>query len=149
MLKTEINNKNGRLTITTEHGNVIRIKENAMGGIVITSVGKDITVGQHFPQSININLNKIELEIQPEIEIKQLVKNKKVVGICPMCNSNLVERDGTRGKFIGCLSYPICKYTESIYDLECAILVDEEDESYESKYGTMDDLGRGNFGDKD
>ena len=30
--------------------------------------------------------------------------------ICPRCGSKLVERNGRYGKFIGCSSYPKCKY---------------------------------------
>ena len=36
--------------------------------------------------------------------------NNKIEEKCPDCNSNLVERDGKFGKFIGCGSYPRCKY---------------------------------------
>ena len=30
--------------------------------------------------------------------------------ICPRCGSKLIERNGRYGKFIGCSSYPRCKY---------------------------------------
>lgn len=32
--------------------------------------------------------------------------------ICPKCGSELVERSGKFGKFMGCAGYPVCKYTE-------------------------------------
>ena len=32
---------------------------------------------------------------------------------CPRCKSELVERKGAYGKFLGCNSYPRCKYTYS------------------------------------
>jgi len=31
--------------------------------------------------------------------------------ICLRCGSQLVERNGKYGKFIGCSNYPNCKYT--------------------------------------
>lgn len=37
---------------------------------------------------------------------KELEKNM----ICPKCGNELVERNGKYGKFIGCSSYPKCKY---------------------------------------
>ena len=30
---------------------------------------------------------------------------------CPRCSNKLVIRNGTRGKFIGCSSFPKCRYT--------------------------------------
>lgn len=35
-------------------------------------------------------------------------------GICPRCNSRLVERNGKFGRFIGCSNYPKCDYTRKI-----------------------------------
>lgn len=35
------------------------------------------------------------------------------VGICPRCNGKLVERRGKNGAFIGCSSYPKCRYTKT------------------------------------
>ena len=34
--------------------------------------------------------------------------------ICPECGGRLVERNGRNGRFVGCSSYPRCKYTRSI-----------------------------------
>lgn len=34
----------------------------------------------------------------------------KVMGICPECGSNLVERNGKYGKFTACSNYPACRY---------------------------------------
>ena len=30
---------------------------------------------------------------------------------CPLCKSELVERNGKYGKFLGCPNYPTCKYS--------------------------------------
>ena len=39
--------------------------------------------------------------------------------ICPLCGEKLVIRNGRYGKFIGCSSYPKCKYTRTVtkYDI--------------------------------
>ena len=34
--------------------------------------------------------------------------------VCPKCGSPLLERQGKYGKFLGCRSYPNCKYTEEV-----------------------------------
>lgn len=34
--------------------------------------------------------------------------------VCPICNSPLVVRNGSKGRFLGCSSYPNCKYTKNI-----------------------------------
>ena len=34
-------------------------------------------------------------------------------GICPKCGSNLVERKGKYGRFIGCSNYPQCSFTQN------------------------------------
>lgn len=38
--------------------------------------------------------------------------------ICPKCGSKLVKRSGQYGNFLGCSSYPKCKFKKNI-DLEC------------------------------
>ena len=35
-------------------------------------------------------------------------------GICPKCGSNLVERKGRYGRFIGCSNYPQCNFTQKL-----------------------------------
>lgn len=35
-----------------------------------------------------------------------------VVGVCPQCGSNLVERNGRYGKFVACANYPTCRYIQ-------------------------------------
>ena len=36
--------------------------------------------------------------------------------LCPMCNSPMVRRKGSRGEFWGCSRYPACKGTRNISD---------------------------------
>ncbi len=41
-----------------------------------------------------------------------------VVGKCPDCGNNLIKRMGRYGEFIGCSSFPKCRFTSSIKDYE-------------------------------
>ena len=41
---------------------------------------------------------------------------EKVGRDCPKCGSNLVYREGPYGRFIGCETFPKCKYTEVIVE---------------------------------
>ena len=59
--------------------------------------------------------NKI-LALSKNISNKEHVKNIRETqndirsGICPRCGSNLIERNGQYGKFIGCSGYPKCRF---------------------------------------
>ena len=33
---------------------------------------------------------------------------------CPLCQKEMVERNGSRGPFLGCSGYPTCKHTRDI-----------------------------------
>jgi len=35
---------------------------------------------------------------------------------CPRCGNMLVKRNGSRGEFLGCSSFPKCRHTEAIYN---------------------------------
>ena len=53
---------------------------------------------------------------------------------CPKCDSFLVKRTGSKGKFLGCSRYPKCKFTQDLEDLS---------ERYENKkILTVDSLPR-------
>ncbi|MEL6672807.1 MAG: NERD domain-containing protein [Bacteroidota bacterium] len=47
---------------------------------------------------------------------KHISKQKKRVknSLCPRCGEKLVLREGQYGKFWGCASYPICRYTKKL-----------------------------------
>ena len=40
--------------------------------------------------------------------------SNEVVGKCPDCGSDLIKRSGRYGEFIGCSSFPKCRFTKSI-----------------------------------
>ncbi|MFC3800957.1 NERD domain-containing protein [Cohnella sp. GCM10012308] len=49
-------------------------------------------------------------------DIKMNLKEKEALvssGICPRCSGKLVERRGKNGAFIGCSSYPKCRFTKT------------------------------------
>jgi len=46
-----------------------------------------------------------------EKDSKEMKEKEK---ICPKCGGNLKEKVGKYGKFLGCSSYPKCRYTEKI-----------------------------------
>lgn len=49
-------------------------------------------------------------------QIKDRVRRKDAniaAGVCPYCQSRLVERAGRYGSFIGCSNYPKCKFTKN------------------------------------
>ncbi len=61
-------------------------------------------------------LKNLDLE-KEKTEIKSI--GKKYISkdyICPRCNDVLLIRNGKYGKFLGCNSYPNCKYTRDIKD---------------------------------
>lgn len=61
-------------------------------------------------------------------DVKQILNNDKLLDRegnevdynkendkrCPLCDQDLVERNGKKGKFMSCSGYPKCKYTRSI-----------------------------------
>ena len=52
------------------------------------------------------------ITIQTSNKLSSIMKLK--ISICPECGDKLVERIGSRGRFLGCQNYPKCKYTRSI-----------------------------------
>ena len=47
-------------------------------------------------------------------EQEQKAQQKSESQMCPRCGAKLVERNGKRGKFIGCSAFPKCRYTAEI-----------------------------------
>lgn len=58
-----------------------------------------------------------QLGAAAELAVQQLRPQeapKRTGESCPQCGSDLVERSGSKGKFIGCSSYPKCTYTHGV-----------------------------------
>lgn len=47
-----------------------------------------------------------------ENQVKVYAKN-----LCPICGRKLVKKNGKYGNFYGCTSFPKCKYTQDIKDI--------------------------------
>lgn len=49
-------------------------------------------------------------------ELSEIVTSefKNTTTYCPLCNSELVERNGKNGSFLGCSSFPKCRFTKNI-----------------------------------
>jgi len=91
--------------------------EGAVGGFVVTSgkftsAAKDFAKGKYLQlidgeeltgmlESVQTNLPTTKLEI-------------KETQNCPRCGHELVERSSSRGRFMGCSSFPQCRYTASL-----------------------------------
>lgn len=72
------------------------------------------SIKRKIEQSNISNLKERKKHIKNiKIDIKE-TKEKIQNGICPKCGSQLIERNGKYGKFIGCSKYPKCKYTNKI-----------------------------------
>jgi DNA topoisomerase-1 len=74
--------------------------------------GKDwVPVISGFYKRFSKNLEKADAAI-PKIDLKREVE---FVGReCPDCGSPLVYREGRYGRFIGCSTFPKCRFTEQI-----------------------------------
>lgn len=70
------------------------IKE--LSNIIISNNIKDKVLRKKHVKDIHIKINR-------DRELKNNM-------ICPKCGNELIERNGKYGKFIGCYSYPKCKY---------------------------------------
>jgi DNA-directed RNA polymerase subunit RPC12/RpoP len=63
---------------------------------------------------IECSRNNPKAAVQISIPHRESNANRYDPTVCPECGSRLVERNGRNGRFVGCSSYPRCKYTWSI-----------------------------------
>ncbi len=88
--------------------------QKADGGFIATS-GVFTNDAKQFAQEQSIVLldgAKLE-QILDTNQITQVTTSIELM-TCPKCGSKLIQRNGSRGPFIGCTSYPKCKYTRNI-----------------------------------
>lgn len=63
----------------------------------------------------NIKDKKVKKEHTSKIQNQiKLTEEKISKNICPKCGSKLVERKSKYGSFLGCSSYPKCKFTKQL-----------------------------------
>ena len=81
----------------------------------ITSYNNEILTNEEVKECFNKVLSSMSTIRQDKKEhirnIKDTLEEKQKT--CPICKSELVERKGAYGEFLGCSSYPRCKYTYS------------------------------------
>jgi DNA topoisomerase-1 len=63
---------------------------------------------QEFWSGLHSALGQAESQM-PRVQL-QRDEPKPTGQKCPECGGNLVQREGRRGKFVGCANYPACKY---------------------------------------
>ena len=101
--KVDINNENVKVI---NESNLIS---------TITSYNNEILTNEEVRECFNKVLASMSTIRQDKKEhirnIKGTLEEKQKT--CPRCKSELVERKGAYGKFLGCSSYPRCKYTYS------------------------------------
>ncbi len=68
---------------------------------------------------------------------------EKVGRACPECGGDLVYRNGRFGKFISCINYPTCKYTENADDTLAEL---EKTEKICPECGSRMQIKKGRFG---
>ena len=74
-------------------------------------INEDISELSNMVLVNNIEDRNLRKKHVRDIRTKIINENELVQNmICPRCGSKLVERNGKYGKFVGCLSYPKCKY---------------------------------------
>jgi restriction system protein len=89
--------------------------ENAAGGFVVTS-GRFTSEAYVFAEKINIELidKQALVKMLDAIDFQLPQSQAAAIVKCPKCGSDLVERKGKYGKFMGCSGYPKCDYTQSV-----------------------------------
>ena len=86
-----------------------------------TIVKKILSYNEEIIFDVDSIINTIEENnIRDKSKRKKYVNELKIEHIndnslsnCPWCGNMLVERNGKRGKFIGCSNYPKCRYTRN------------------------------------
>lgn len=63
-------------------------------------------------KSLDSAINNWVAQQEKDLNISE--KDHKNISICPECASKLRICEGKKGKFIGCSSFPKCKYTASL-----------------------------------
>lgn len=90
--------------------------ENAQGGFVITT-GRFTKDALSFAEGKEIELidgNRLEIMLEDSLDTLSIQKTDNEKSICPRCGNKLVKRKGSKGDFVGCSSFPKCRYTTDL-----------------------------------
>ncbi len=52
--------------------------------------------------------------LDPKCGKEDCEPTNEIVGVCPDCGNDLIKRSGRYGEFIGCSSFPKCRFTKSL-----------------------------------
>lgn len=85
----------------------------SLGEDAIRCVFFDFISHKSFNKTKRINRTK-NWKDRLKITLDELMQKSKKINICKTCNSAMILRDGSKGQFYGCLSYPKCKSTISL-----------------------------------
>lgn len=93
---------------------------NKLISTILSYTERKISVGRVEEITRQILLQKVRLKVQLKNHLNY-VRNKKYLsqitmgqGVCPYCGSSLTIRHGKYGTFVGCSSYPHCRYTQTV-----------------------------------
>lgn len=82
-------------------GSLMRIKVNKYGSYLACS---------NYPKCKNTKAFYRDEKGTVVISSDRILEGR----LCPLCNSELVIKDGRFGEFVSCIRYPECKYTETL-----------------------------------
>tara|TARA_B100000508_G_scaffold140818_1_gene143628 strand:- start:7423 stop:8235 length:813 start_codon:yes stop_codon:yes gene_type:complete len=90
--------------------------ENAQGGFVITT-GRFTKDAVSFAEGKEMKLidgNQLEMMLEDDLDTISVQNTDEEKSICPRCGNKLVKRKGPKGEFMGCSSFPKCRYTTDL-----------------------------------
>lgn len=116
---------------------VLNLEDSKFTSIICITSNAIINVKSNCTVDINKLLNKIksynkEIINDPDVIYNQILSNnivsirerkkhvnnvKKILknsNKCPLCNGDLIIKNGVYGKFLGCSNYPNCKYSKKL-----------------------------------
>lgn len=90
--------------------------ENAQGGFVIATGNftKDAVSFAKDKEIVLIDGNQLEVILKNNLDTLSIQSGDDTTGVCPRCGNKLIKRNGPRGGFMGCSSFPKCRYTTNL-----------------------------------
>ncbi|MFT9847655.1 NERD domain-containing protein [Aneurinibacillus sp. REN35] len=106
----------GTKDVEVEATKAIVVRENDLLSAIQKHTERKMPVEQVYKTADVLREANIKGEKAREQHVVDIQKRTEQVenGICPSCNSPLVERNGQYGTFLGCSGYPHCKFKVSL-----------------------------------
>lgn len=92
------------------------VAENAQGATVVTT-GRFTKDAVSFAKGKPIELidgDQLAIMLEGGPGNIPVQNTADQMDVCPRCGSKLVRRNGPRGEFMGCSSFPKCRYTADV-----------------------------------